>query len=217
MVVRIAFGFIIAFFLSSSDLVAQRVGEVAVSARTSYVSPVGSLRDLFVSSPGFSLVAGQRVENDLVWEGVVEVLQLTEPNRDRLYYKDLTLKLDLYGGGVQALYYPAGRQGLTGGMLHPYVTGGATLYRWFYHRGAYSPDTTFADEIPELKLAEWSLGFRAGGGMELFPTQALSLSGQVSYNAVIGEIWPTLSLRIDGVSVFQMAEVFVGIKYYFGR
>ncbi|GEM_PF-1072036 len=217
MVGRVVFGLMTAFFFSPSYLVAQRAGEVVVSARTSYVSPVGSLRDLFVSSSGFSVVAGQRVKNDLAWEGVIEVLQFTETNRDRLYYKDLPLKLDLYGGGVQALYYPGGLEGLAGGVLHPYVTGGATLYRWFYYRGAYSPDTTITDEVPELKLADWSLGFRAGGGIEVFPTQSLSLSSQVSYNAVVGEIWPTLALRIDGVSVFQMAEVFVGIKYYFGR
>jgi opacity protein-like surface antigen len=175
------------------------------------------LRELFVSTGGFSLTAGQRTESGWAWEGIIELARFSQSNTERLYYPDVSLKLDLYGGGVRASYYPFKLQGAFFGLFHPYLAGGATLYRWFYHRGAYSPDTTSAGEVPERKLADWSLGFRAGGGVELFPTQAISLSSQVSYNAVIGEIWPTLALRIDGVSVFQMAEVFVGIKYYFGR
>jgi hypothetical protein len=212
---RVVVGILV--FLLTAELRGQVDGDVVISVQRTHLIPVSSLRDLFVSTGGFSLTAGQRTESAWAWEGIIELARFSKSNAERLHYPDLTLKLDLYGGGVRASYYPFELQGVFSGLLHPYISGGISAYRWFYERGSYTIDTTRQDAVPELKQQDWSLGFRVGTGVEVLPTTNVAVTGQVSYNAVVGEIWPTLALRIDGVSVFQMAEVFVGIKYYFGR
>lgn len=193
---------------------AQSRGDLSFSGRGVYRMPVGRLNDLFVPTSGFSFTAGQRTDENWLWEGCVEVSQFRKGNSNRLYYPDLSLNLDLYGAGVQANYYLFGSDGVASGWIHPFLSGGVSTYRWFYTRGSHVVDSKSGNVVEKLRQQDWSLGFRAGGGAELLPFSHLAMISQISYSAVIGEIWPTLALRIEGVSVFQMIEVSLGVRYY---
>ncbi len=61
------------------------------------------------------------------------MFQFLHENQDQLYYDDLDLKLEIYGIGAQAKYNLIQMRR----KLQPFITGGAGIYRWFGHRGAY--------------------------------------------------------------------------------
>ncbi len=189
------------------------VGTYNIGVRGVYAVPIGSLSDVFTPAEGIQVFLGQKTEDDLVWEGVVEALTYSKGNTSRLYFPDLKVKLSLLGAGAQLHYYFAG----TSQMVQPFVSGGAVLYRWFSTRGEHLTDSTVTvgADVPALDQNDWSFGFNAGVGADIVVMNDFAVTASVRYDLVVAEMWPALALHFENVSGFQSLQAAVGLKYEF--
>jgi hypothetical protein len=200
---------VLLFALIQPALFAQSNFTVSVGGHGVYALPVGALHDWFQPAPGLRVTAGQRVQNDLLWEGVVEAVTFSNGNTDRLYYPSLDVTLKMYGAGLQLQYYPIA----DAFAVQPYVNVAALVYRWQGTRGAYVVDTVNVLRVPAQSQSDWSMGFVCGAGVEAEVIAGLSLTVAARYGVVLGELWPALALRLEGVSGFQIVECSLGLKY----
>ena len=199
-------------FVSLSS--AQTGVGLTISPRGLYAIPVGSLADRLVPTGGAKLGIGARLDENWTWEGTFEATRFMKGNKDQLYFPDLQVTLELYGAGVQASYYPFGAEGILAGKVHPFMTGGLSVYRWLARRGAHATDSAGAVVVPGLVQQDWSLGFRGGAGIEFLPIERVGIFGQVTYGVIVGELWPALALRLENTSGFQTVEGSVGLRVY---
>jgi len=192
----------------------QQSGQWTISNRGQYLFPSGALADIFASAPGFSVTCGQRSSPQWLWEGLIEGARMMKGNEHTLYFKDLSVRLQWLGGGIQGMYYPMGGEGLLNGILNPYLSAQVVAYRWEYDRGAHQVDSAGTARVSEFKQQDWSLGFAFGAGVDVNALPPISVYGQVGYKIIVGDIWPTLALRVEGVSGFQMLEAAAGARLW---
>jgi hypothetical protein len=191
----------------------QNIGPISASVHGMYAVPVGSLSEWFKPTDGIKIVLGIRSDKDMVWEGVLERVVYRKGNDGKggLHWKDLEVKLELYGAGLQFQYYPVG----TESYLQPSITSGATLYRWFAKRGEHGIDTLNSKIVPARLQNDWSFGFHIGAGIEVPVVSSLYVNAGVRYQIVIAELWPALALHLENVSGFQSLQASAGLKYEF--
>ncbi len=194
---------------------AQGTGKYSVAIRGDLLVPLGTLGDLFSTGAGAAVTFGQKSSSDMLWEGVVEGARFTQGNAGKLYFDDLAVKLEYAGAGVQGTYYVGGAEGIFGGIANPYVLGSAVITRWSYVRGEHATDTTGLIVVPEFSQQDWSMKIGFGAGIEAYPAESISVYAQASYAILIGELWPTLALRLEGVSGMQMIQASAGIRVWF--
>ena len=192
-------------------LSAQNSSPLSVEAHGSFLIPVGALNEWLLPAPGVGLCIGQRTEGSMLWEGVFEMVSFSEPNTKKLYYDALDLKLKAYGAGVQMRYYILENAF----PVEPFVCASAVLYRWQAERGSMATDTAGTLVVPSLSQADWSMGFHAGVGVEFASLNGTFVSLQARYGVILGELWPALALRLEGVSGFQIVSISVGIRQEF--
>ncbi len=70
-------------------------------------------------------------------------------------------------------------------------------------------------KVPALKQLDWSGGFNLGLQLSSRIIEPIWLELTTNYKAIIGELWATLDLDLDNISVFQMYEVKLSLKAMF--
>ncbi|MCX6138526.1 MAG: hypothetical protein NTV54_13650 [Ignavibacteriales bacterium] len=201
--------FIILLLMMPPILSAQNSSPLSVEAHGAFLVPVGALNEWFLPVPGSAgLCIGQRTEGSMLWEGVFEMASFTKPNTKKLYYSTLDVNLKAYGAGVQMRYFVLDNSF----PVEPFLNASAILYRWQAERGSMATDTTHTVIVPSLSQADWSMGFHIGAGVEFAPLNGTFLSLQARYAVVLGELWPALALRLEGVSGFQIVSISLGIR-----
>lgn len=206
----IALALICFFFVISKGLPAyENPKSWRFSSYYQYNRPVGSFTNWFSATPiSFSLALGKETGTGWCWEAKVDLIQYRHENKEKLFYKDLELVLDLYGVCAQANYALIQKVA----TFRPFLTGGAGFYRWFARRCSYPLEERI---VPGRDQNDWSGGFNVGFGMNLFCGQHLALSLNCRYQFIIGELWPALALRLENVSGFQSLSGGLGILIYF--
>lgn len=180
-----------------------------------YIQPVGSLNQWFKgSTTSYALALGWGGSHNWQYSINFEVLPFNEPNKDRLKYDDLSLKLEITGSSVTGQYFlrPAERG------LNPYLLWNIGVYRWFAERGSYIITDENADEsilVPGRNQNDWSWGFSIGAGSDIYKFKNLILSTGIKYRIIIAELWPALALDLENVSGMQMLIGKIGISVYF--
>jgi hypothetical protein len=203
----------------------------------SYFIPVGSLSYRFKPDGGFSLFAGYKSSESWEWFGKFEYLSFMKENRDKLKLKrnvnlggseeilefDLPkLETDLKIYGLSA---NANAKILDFDFFRSDLTFGFGIYRWESGRSGYF-DTLRVErsgvtydavilKVPPLKQLDWSGGFNVGINLSTKIIDPIWFEVNANYKAVIGELWATLDLDLENVSVFQMYEIRAGLKARF--
>jgi len=203
----------------------------------SYFIPVGSLSYRFKPDGGFSLFAGYKSSESWEWFGKFEYLSFMKENRDKLKLKrnvnlggseeilefDLPkLETDLKIYGLSA---NANAKILDFDFFKSDLTFGFGIYRWESGRSGYF-DTLRVErsgvtydavilKVPPLKQLDWSGGFNVGINLSTKIIDPIWFEVNANYKAVIGELWATLDLDLENVSVFQMYEIRAGLKARF--
>ena len=192
----------------SNLVIAQPVGSWVVAIKHQYVNPIGSLSNWFKPTSTFSLSVGKQTSGRWAWKVKSEIIQYRKENREELYHRDLDLELAIYGASAQASYNLI----KTTSIFQPFLIGGAGVYRWFGHRGAYQ-----LSEVLVLKREQddWSWGFNFGAGFNIFVIRNLAITVESSYQIIIGELWPALALRLENVSGFQSLNGTIGLTIFF--
>lgn len=200
----------------------QKTDNWTVSVAGSYLFPTGSFGSQFAGAPSYRLKVGRYTDIDFLWELRLEGVHFDRTNSEALnsLVRDLSLRLDFYGGAAEGTYFFEGLES----SLRPFIAGSAGMYRWFYKRGSHYAvgkdavgssrlDTThFLDEFQQ---SDWSAGFTVGAGVGVDAATNLELYVDARYGIIIGEIWQALSLELENVSGMQMASVTFGIRYDF--
>jgi len=192
----------------SNLMIAQPVGSRVVAIQYQYVNPIGSLSNWFKPTSTFSLSVGKQTSERWAWKVKSEIIQYRKENREELYHRDLDLELAIYGASAQASYNLI----KTASIFQPFLTGGAGVYRWFGHRGAYQLSEVL---VPKRDQDDWSWGFNFGAGLNIFVIRNLAITLESSYQIIIGELWPALALRLENVSGFQSLNGTIGLMIFF--
>jgi len=203
----------------------------------SYFIPVGSLSYRFKPDGGFSLFAGYKSSESWEWFGKFEYLSFMKENRDKLKLKrnvnlggseeilefDLPkLETDLKIYGLSA---NANAKILDFDFFKSDLTFGFGIYRWESGRSGYF-DTLRVErsgvtydavilKVPPLKQLDWSGGFNVGINLSTKIIDPIWFEVNANYKAIIGELWATLDLDLENVSVFQMYEIRAGLQARF--
>lgn len=205
----------------------------------SLIIPSGSLSQRFEPALGGAIYFGKEVSSQWTWTGNIEYFKLDKENRDKLFIKRKievggeekefnaalpNLELELEAAGISA---NAEYKFLSLSLLDARFSFGFGVYRWYNFRSAYR-DSVFSDTTGngDLKLLEvlnvvsdsqvdWSGGFNAGLDLNflLLDPFIINLSGR--YKAILGELFPALSLDLENVSTFQMFEIKAGFRFRF--
>lgn len=203
----------------------------------SYLIPTGSLTSRFKPAGGFNLLYGYSANEKWEWSGNFEFINFNKENRDRLKIKrninlggnEITKTFDLPKLQTDLKIY-----GLSGnasskifdyGFLNCRLNFGFGIYRWESFRSEYF-DTLKVDtmgttydavilKVPALKQLDWSGGFNLGLNLSTKIIEPIWFELNANYKAVIGELWATLDLDLENISVFQMYELKITLKAKF--
>lgn len=210
------FGYMLIVILILSVQPANGQDRWVIGAGSAYQIPIGGLQDRFLSAFSTQVSAGRSANEYWYWEVRGEYLVFDRENverisRDTLVLADsISMDLELYGLGIEGRYHFFGRQGK--GIINPYLGLSAGMYRWFAERAAYNHEGI---SVPEFKQRDWSAGLGLGFGNEFLFLSFLSLSLDIRYHIVIGELWPTLSLGMESVGGFQTIAASTRLRIYF--
>jgi hypothetical protein len=203
----------------------------------SLLIPAGSLTYRFKPDGGISFLAGYKSSENWEWFGKLELINFTKVNRDKLKLKrnvniggaeeivvfdlpKLEAELNIYG-----LSANANAKVLDFDFFKSDLTFGFGIYRWESSRSGYF-DTLRVEKsgitydavilkVPPLKQLDWSGGFNVGINLSTKIIDPIWFEVNANYKAVIGELWATLDLDLENVSVFQMYEIRAGLKARF--
>lgn len=226
--------FLLIIFVKVS-LSQDKLNEIGV--RYSYLVPIGTLSNRFIPTSGFSIFYGYKTSSKWHWQGRLEYFSFSKENRKRLNIRrKLTLqdqeqifefplpKLDMYlnafGLSASANYYFYNKSG-----LRLCLDLGFGIFRWESFRSEYF-DTlrvTYGEktydavilQVPSLKQLDWSGGFNLGFSSDILIFNPIWLNISTNYKAIIGELWATLNLDLENISVFQIYEVSASLKFFF--
>ncbi|MFN4111877.1 MAG: hypothetical protein ACK4G1_06340 [Ignavibacteria bacterium] len=199
----------------------------------SYLIPTGSLTSRFSNAGGLNLFYGYKSSDKWEWFGKIEYLNFNKENREKLKIRrnvsiggtEVTKTFDLpkletylkiYGASINA-----NSKIFDYGFFKSDLTFGFGIYRWESFRSSYF-DTLRIDtmgntydvvilKVPALKQLDWSGGFNAGMDLAVKIIDPIWFIINANYKAIIGELWATLDLDLENISVFQMYEIRVGI------
>lgn len=203
----------------------------------SYFIPTGSLISRFSPAGGVSLFYGYKTSDKWEWFGKVEYINFNKENREKLKIKrnvnlggtevvrtfdlpKLETDLKIYGASANANYRVLDFQ-----LFKSDLTFGFGIYRWESFRSGYF-DTLRVDtlgitydavvlQVPPLRQLDWSGGFNVGLNLSTKIIDPIWFEVNANYKAVIGELWATLDLDLENISVFQMFEIRFGLKARF--
>lgn len=196
----------LALFLSKPAMAQSSTG---IGLSDSYLQPVGSLHNWFsgtLNAPRLEFIFNRQASG--YWRLFATATHFDQPNRDKLFYKDLHLDLKMFGVGV-------GRRLFWGQSLwrfQPFAQAEVTLFRWQALRGSYQLEERL---IPERFQQAWSFAGSAGIGLLAHLTSHLKLSTSVNYQLVVAELWPALALHLENVSGLQMVGFNLGLQWWF--
>ncbi|TFG99626.1 MAG: hypothetical protein E4H13_08685 [Calditrichales bacterium] len=186
-----------------------------VSARYQYAIPTAGLNNWFKpSTQTYAVEFGFGDVGEWEYAFRFESLLFATPNKERLYYDDLQVRLEMVSAALEGHY--AFIEPIS--VFRPFLLWEVGIYRWFSERGAYTIDDPATDsevEVPFRNQSDWSWGFAAGAGVDMALLESLSFVIDVRYRLVIGELWPALSLELENVSVFQMFIPAAGLTFRF--
>jgi hypothetical protein len=203
----------------------------------SYLIPTGTLSQRFQPAAGMSLFYGYRSSINWEWYGKFEYINFNKENREKLKLKRnvnlggievirefdlLKLQMDLKIFGISV---NANSKLFEYGIFQGDLNFGFGIYRWESFRSEYF-DTLRVDtlgktydavilKVPSLKQLDWSGGFNFGINLSAKIFEPIWLDFSVSYKAIIGELWATLDLDLENVSVFQTYDIRLGLKARF--
>ena len=161
-----------------------------------YSLPMGSLGNWFSSGDSWGFSLGYEKNSKGRWSVFLESVAFEKENKNRLFYKDIELSLRLYGCGFERAYiFPSIVK-----FINPLVVGRVGIYRWFSLRGEYDTGELF---VPERRQKDWSWGFNIGVGMKFSAFRRVYFESDFCFRMVVGELWPSLALRLEDVSSFQ--------------
>lgn len=203
----------------------------------SYFIPTGSLTSRFSPAGGVNLFYGYKTSDKWEWFGKVEYINFNKENREKLKIKrnvnlggsevvrtfdlpKLETDLKIYGASANANYKVLDFQ-----LFKSDLTFGFGFYRWESFRSGYF-DTLRVDtlgitydavvlQVPALRQLDWSGGFNVGLNLSTKIIDPIWFEVNANYKAVIGELWATLDLDLENISVFQMFEIRLGLKARF--
>lgn len=209
---------------------------VVITARGSYLLPVGALGDRFRGGYGGSIDIAP-VQDSPVWSGSFEYVKFSRGNEDKFVITrpirrdSLTQQRDTVQGKIVGLRTSLEVFGAAANITYDvWLTSWSTLklgagfgfYFWKGTRGAFAdtirgtaawgPVVVATPNVPELKQEDWSGGFNAGFDLSVFIAPPLSLQLGARYKLIVGELWPTLALDLENVSTFQMLDLRAGIS-----
>ena len=179
-----------------------------------YSMPSGALQAWFSpSTKSYAFAIGYGDPDTWNYNIRIESMLLDKPNTDKLTYKDLHLRMEILSAALEGRYTV-----IPSSLFRPYLLWEAGLYRWFAERGSYTiddPATGGEVLVPERNQSEWSWGFSAGLGTDVFVLDQLAVGINLKYRLIVGELWPALALELENVSVFQLAIANAGLTWYF--
>jgi hypothetical protein len=204
----------------------------------SYLMPIGSLAHRYKPTIGGSIYFGKSVSEKWSWYGKVEYFKFDKENTDKLFLtRSLTVRgvtnryilpipklvMELSVVGITA---NANFKVLSSEVMEGNLTFGFGVYNWKDDRGEYYDslyytipnDTTFLAlylNVPQKTLNDWSGGFNLGVDFSYQVFNPIWLNVSANYKAILGELWPTLSLDLENISTFQMFDARAGIKINF--
>jgi len=182
---------------------------IGVGLGNAYLQPVGSLHDWFSGSfnaPRLEFIFNRQPSG--LWHIFATAIHFDQPNKDKLFYKDLHLDLKLYGLGVGYLSFLS--RPVWG--LQPFGQAEVTLFRWQALRGIYQLEERL---VPERFQQGWSFAGSLGAGLLVHLTSNLKISTSINYQLVVAELWPALALHLENVSGLQMAGLHLKLQWWF--
>ncbi len=223
-------------FLISSSLLGQTEVQFT-GGGISYLIPAGGLSYRFNPALSANLYYGQKTNEKWEWYGKLEYISFNQENRNKLKLRrivntggveqviifdlpKLDMYLKAYGVSVNANYNL-----LKFDFLRTDLRFGFSVYRWEGFRSEYF-DTLRVEhsgitydavvlKVPALKQLDWSGGFDIGLNFSAKIVDPIWFEAAAKYKAIIGEMWATLELDLENVSVFQMYDLSFGFKFRF--
>lgn len=204
----------------------------------SYLFPVGGLANRYKPTISGSIYFGKSVSEKWSWYGKVEYFKFDKENTDKLFLtRSLTVRgvTDKYKLSIPKLVMELSAVGITVNANYKLLSSDVTegnltigfgVYNWKDDRGEYYDslfytipnDTTFLAlylNVPQKTLNDWSGGFNLGVDFSYQVFNPIWINISANYKAILGELWPTLSLDLENVSTFQMFDARAGIKINF--
>ncbi len=209
---------------------------VVLTARGSYLLPVGALGDRFLGGYGGALDIAP-VQESPVWSGSIEYLKFSRGNEDKFFITrpirrdSVSQQRDTVQGKIKGLRTSLEVFGAAANITYDiWLTSWSTLkvgagfgfYYWKGTRSAFAdtirgtavwgPVIVATPNVPEQKQEDWSGGFNAGADLNILIAPPLTLQFGARYKLIVGELWPTLALDLENVSTFQMLDLRAGIS-----
>jgi hypothetical protein len=213
--------------------------DYSVGASGTMSLPTSALAKRFVAAPGglFYFFINRGTPQ---WGGAVEYtkfskladnLSVSRPITDtangvpqKTYYTipipKIEMSLEIFGASLQARY-----EVVRFGDLLVNAGFGAGIYRWTFKRNEYRDSlraqtprgerTAAVVNVPALEQQDWSGGFNVGTDILFRVLDPVSINVGARYKLIIGELWPTLALDLEGVSTMQMLDLRAGISIDF--
>lgn len=228
------FKYLLIFLFLSTLSIAQSQKYFA-DAGVSYLMPVGGLKDRFNPALSYSASFGGFSSESWSWAGKIEYLNfdkinpdnqiltrefVIDNNRQNFTYpiKNLQMTLKSYGASVVGAYTVAGND-----FFNARFNFGFGISKWEFARSAYSdslyaPDSTGTQRlqenliVPSLDQADWSGAVMAGLEFNVKVYDPVWITLAANYKAIIGELWATLKLDMENVSMMQMGEIRLSVK-----
>jgi len=222
--------------LTVAPLTAQNKYFAGVSG--SYLMPMGELSKRFKPGMGGSVYFGKEVSEKWAWSGRIEYYKFDTPNDEKLIFerqyligteekafnyqiKNLKMDLTVTGVAINADYNLV-KSDLIKTDLH-FSFG---VYNWIFNRDAYrdslfAPDTAGVNKlmedlkVPSLRQEDWSGGFTVGAELDIKIIDPVWFTLAANYRAVVGELWATLKLGLENVSMLQSGEIRAGFRAEF--
>ena len=210
----------------------------SVTARGSYMVPVGSLNNRFLPGYGGAVdVAFTR--GTPTWSCSIEYARFSRENRDKLTLtravRDsatrltdtltvalprLSMSLELIGVSANATYdlwlntWSVAKFGFGFGIYH-WKGNRSAYYDTLRTTARWGTAIVATPQVPELNQEDWSGGLSGGVDYSMRIFSPVWFTVGARYRLIVGELWSTLALDLENVSTFQMLDLRAGISVDF--
>jgi opacity protein-like surface antigen len=197
-------------------LSAQYTGQWGAHLEGNACLAVGELSEWFVAGYQVELGIGQQQDSPWFIEGLLDYSSFSN-----MHYVTTSTGASLEGIPLSLSYIgimAQGKYSLMSGNIKPYFSIAGGPHYWIGSRGAISENTILAiPAIPEKVLSEWNMGFKAGLGVEVMLSNAISLDAGMAYRLVIGSLWPTMQehVELEAVNGFSSLSLRIRTNIYF--
>lgn len=194
----------------------QNISAAGTSIGLGYTQmrPLPTLSHRFEPTYGLTYEISFPKDESTEWALFYRGVTFDKINTREMYFDTLRMSLKMQSLALDYKYSPL----KFGQFAKIYLSAGAGLNRWYYHRDAFTAmDSTDAGyeniDAQEFSRDDWSWSGRLGVALDIKPMQLLTIGAAVHYELVVAELWPATKLRLNSVSGLHFLEPRAYIRF----